>query len=278
MKVDVLRKRIMLAMGVVLALVVLWHFARSPRADRDWVADLAEQARVETDGDLIRIQNYRDWTWNQAGATQENWTTSPAFRIEDVRSAWLVVEPHPSMKVMAHTLVVFAFADGAPIGLSVEARKEQGEKYSAFKGAFRAYELSYQWASPKDLLTRRAITLERELFMYPLKLSQAELEAYLGALIERTHALEKRPRFYNTLHSNCTNELAKSAKLNWDTAFIFTGRAAEALDRMGRISGEGDFAAKKARARIDTLVRTHGEKSEAELNALLMFRLTAVPQ
>ena len=44
-----------------------------------------------------------------------------------------------------------------------------------------------------------------------LALSQAEAEAYLTALLEKTVSIEQRPRFYNTLTSNCTNELAKAA-------------------------------------------------------------------
>jgi hypothetical protein len=259
------------------AALAVMYFLKTPRADRAWVPDLAEQARVETEGDIVRIQNYRDWRWDQAGAARETWTTSPAFRTADVRAAYLVVEPHPSMTIMAHTLVIFSFEDSALIGLSVEARKEAGEKYSPYKGAIREYELSYQWASPQDLLTRRAVTLKRDLFMYPLALSQAELETYLHTLIERTRALESRPRFYNTLHSNCTNELAKSAKLPWDPAFIFTGKAAEALDRMGRIAGAGDFAAKKNRAHIDETVRAAASLSEAEFNAALLSALTAAP-
>lgn len=263
-----------LAIGLALILIAaVWLLLKTPRADRNWLPDLAQQASVTEQDGTLHIENYRDWRWDAAGASQQDWIRSPGFQIAGVRRAWLVVEPHPSMKVMAHTLVIFAFEDGTLTGLSVEARKEDGETYSAFQGALRKYELIYQWASPRDLLTRRAITLERDLFMYPLALSQAELEAYLGAVIARTRALETRPRFYNTLHSNCTNELAKSAGLDWDPAFIFTGRAAEALDRMGRLSGEGDFAARKARAKIDDAVRSHAALPEDDFNAALLEQL-----
>jgi hypothetical protein len=37
-----------------------------------------------------------------------------------------------------------------------------------FGGAFNKFELMYYWASPRDLMTRRAVMMDRELYMYPL--------------------------------------------------------------------------------------------------------------
>ncbi len=264
-----------IGLGALAALVLFFAMIalKAPRHDHNWQPDAERVAQVKRDGETFHIRQYRDWEWTARGAASDNWMATPALNVSEVRQAWFVVEPHPGLAVMAHTLVIFEFESGDLIGLSIEARKEADEDYSVIGGAFRQFELLYQWASPKDLLTRRAITLERDLYMYPLALTQAETETYLGALLARTAALETRPRFYNTLTSNCTNELAKTAGLDWRPAFVVTGKSAEALDAMGRISGDGDFATKKARAEIDDVVRALSDQAHAAFNARLIYHL-----
>ena len=187
-----------------------------------------------------------------------------------MRRVWFVVEPHPGLPVMAHTLVLFEFEQGELIGLTVEARKQASEKYSALRGTLNAFELIYQWATPRDLLTRRAVYMDKALYLYPLVLSQAETEAYLRVLLEQTQRIEHHPRFYNTLTSNCTNELAKSAGLGWHPAFVLTGGADKALFDMGRIEGEGDFESIRAKARIDPRVIALAAHDESDFNAGLV--------
>jgi hypothetical protein len=101
--------------------------------------------------------------------------------------------------------------------------------------------------------------LGHEVFVYPVAISAEQREALLRNLLERTHALETRPRYYNTITSNCTNELAKAAGFNWAPAFIFTGRSDEYLFRRGIIPG-ANFA--EAHARSDMTATITG------LNAL----------
>ncbi|MEO0850611.1 MAG: DUF4105 domain-containing protein, partial [Pseudomonadota bacterium] len=60
------------------------------------------------------------------------------------------------------------------ISVSVEARKEAGEPYSAILGALRAYELSYIWSTEKDVLSRIAVKLDHQLFAYKLNLTDEQ--------------------------------------------------------------------------------------------------------
>ena len=253
--------------GLVFAIAVV---AKQPRHDRDWQPHLSRLPRIVLAEGVFQIDPYRDWSYPAGGEPVQAWGELPPHRIEDVRNAWFVVEPHPGQPLMAHTLVLFEFADGDLIGLTVEARKQAGEKYSVVRGALNGFELIYQWATPRDLLARRAVYLDKELYLYPLVLSQEEVEAYLSALLQRSQGIEAHPRFYNTLTSNCTNELAKTAGLDWDPAFILTGGAAAALYRMGRIKGQGSFEDVRQSARIDPEVRALADLADAEFNARLL--------
>ncbi|WP_081811492.1 DUF4105 domain-containing protein [Hyphomonas beringensis] len=253
--------------GLVFAIAVV---AKQPRHDRNWQPHLSRLPRIVLAEGVFQIDPYRDWSYPAGGEPVQAWGELPPHRIEDVRNAWFVVEPHPGQPLMAHTLVLFEFADGDLIGLTVEARKQAGETYSIVRGALNGFELIYQWATPRDLLARRAVYLNKELYLYPLVLSQEEVEAYLSALLQRSQGIEAHPRFYNTLTSNCTNELAKTAGLDWNPAFILTGGAAAALYRMGRIKGQGSFEDVRQSARIDPEVRALADLADAEFNARLL--------
>ncbi|MEZ5999263.1 DUF4105 domain-containing protein [Hyphomonas sp.] len=254
------------AFGVFLLAVV----TKEPRHDREWYPHLSRLPHVNLQDGVFSIAPYGDWTYTENDPDEMVWSAVPPHRISDVRRVWFVMEPHPGLSVMAHTFVLFEFGEGDLVGLTIEARKETRETYSALRGAFNKFELMYYWASPRDLMTRRAVMMDRELYMYPLALSQQEAEAYLTALLEKTVSIEQRPRFYNTLMSNCTNELAKAADIPWHPAFILTGDADRALYLRGRISGEGSFEKARASARVDACAQKNASLPQPAFNAALV--------
>ena len=264
-------KPILLAALAALVLFVAVILTKTPRHDLVWADDVSRLAGASREGDVFSIADYRTWTYDTEGPTEKAWRAAGPYRISDVRRAWFAVEPHPGFGgQMAHTMVVFEFAGGDVLGLSVEARKERGEPYGVLAGSLNAFELTYVWAAPRDMFGRRVRVQDHRVYMYPLALSPAETRAYLGALLDRTIAIQDKPRFYNTLASNCTNELAKTAGLNWHPAFVLTGNSAKALHGMGRLSGDGDYAAAKARADVTDWVAVHDDLDEAAFNAGLI--------
>ncbi len=266
-------KPILLGALAAFALMIVTVSTKQARNDRVWAADVARIANVKRTGDSFAIGDYRSWAFDKNGPVAMDYRLADQLRISDVRNVWFVLEPHPGVPGMAHTMIVFEFADAQLIGLSVEARKEDGEPYGLLRGTFNGFELIYVWASPKDMFSRRVLVQDHEIYMYRLALSQGEAEAYLGALLDKTIAVEKRPRFYNTFASNCTNELAKTAGLTWHPAFIFTGTSDKALYGQGRIKGQGSFEEIRAHARIDDLVRESAALDEAAFNAALLEAL-----
>lgn len=260
--------------GILAGLCVglIYVLTKVPRHDRVWQPHLSRLPQVTLDDGKFSIREYRDWTYSQSDVSEQKWIDLGERQISDVRRAHLLLEPHPGLAVMAHTLILFEFADGEMVGLTVEARKELDESYSPFLGALRKYELIYQWATPRDLLTRRAVWMQRDLYLYKLELSQDEIELYLTTVLEKTIALEERPRFYSTLHSNCTNELAKSAGLRWQPAFLLTGRSDKALYGQARIANESSFEDVKASAKVDDRIRR-----AADMNQRAFHRELLVP-
>jgi len=262
------------AAGVLVVLLVLEIAVLSarPKLDRNWVEHLALTPTVDMRDGGFSVTPVTDWTY--AGTQEPAGKAYTAFTgaFADLRNVWFVVEPHPGMKPMAHTLVLFEFSGDRMVGLTIEARREANEKYSALWGTFNKFELAYIWSTPRDLLTRRAVMLEHDVLVYPLALTEAQKETFLRDLLAGTQALATRPRFYNTLFSNCTNELAKTAKLPWNFAFVLTGYSAEQLHRMKLIPGDR-FEDAQRKALVTADVRAWSKLSAAEFDAALLSRL-----
>jgi len=264
----------LMAAGCALLLFLTTAQMRRPALERDWSPHLSRTVDITRHGRAYRVEPVRAWTYSAARITGREWQGPVTLYPGALERAWLVLEPHPRIAFMAHTLVLFEFEDGALIGLTIEARRERDESYNPLLGALNAYELAYVWATPRDLLTRRAVHLGHQVEIYRLELTDGEGEAYLSQLLARTEALETQPRFYNTLFSNCTNELAKTASIAWHPAFVATGLSARALHGRKRIPG-ADFEAARAQANMTETIRALNARAEPAFSRALLAALNA---
>lgn len=248
--------------GAALVLVVLAFglgaCAGVPRNDRNWDPYLVHTTHVELSDDRFSVRPVTDWSYARDGATATvtaNNYHDASFAYSELRNVWFVLEPQPGSKIAAHTFLLFEFSDDRLLGVTIEARRRMGQGYSAVRGAFNTYELAYLWGSARDLLTRRAVMLDHEVFMYPIVITEQQKHGLLVNLLHRTQALETQPRWYNTLTSNCTNELAKATQLRWTPAYILTGLSDNFLFSRHIIPGSS-FEETHQRAAISDYVKT----------------------
>lgn len=260
------------AAGVALAasLVGCATFSE-PRADRDWYPYLARTSHAEITGDQVTVSPVSDWTYSAQGELTQDYVAR-SFDIAQVRNVWFLLEPQPGLRLAAHTLLLFELPDDRLIGVTIEARRERDEDYSPLAGTFNAYELSYLWAEPRDLLTRRAVMLDHQVFIYPVAIDETQKQTLLRRMLERTDALEAQPRFYNTIFSNCTNELAKAAGFHWAPAYVLTGTSDQYLFNRHIIPG-ASFEQAHARADVTDWIKAHNDLSAASFDAALLDEL-----
>jgi hypothetical protein len=257
----------------VLAVAALAVLLRQPRLDRDWVEHLAVLPAVETGRGGFTVAPATDWSYDASGPTRKE-TVSFTARWGDLRNVWFVLEPQPGGAYAAHTLVLFEFAGDRLIGLTVEARREAGEEYDPALGLLNKYELAYVWSTAKELLNRRAVYLAKDVYVYPLQLSAEQEQDFLRAVLQETRELSAAPRFYNTLTSNCTNELAKTAGLDWHYSWVLTGYSPERLFTLGLIPGR-DLAAVRRRAHMSAALRSWNGLTSREFDRVLLRELRA---
>ena len=60
---------------VAFALVQLWIFSLAPSNTADWQPDVSQLASAKLDGDLLTIQNVRNFDWTSDSAGTPHWDT-----------------------------------------------------------------------------------------------------------------------------------------------------------------------------------------------------------
>jgi len=233
------------ALAIILlgiALLALPVLLRTPRGDRLWADEFARTttAALNADG-TVSFRNMRDWSYGDGRVRTEDWISTLTVNPGDIVKVWFILEPFAEWKAVGHTFLSFELTDGSAYAFSVEARREQGERYSTVKGLFREYELTYTWGTERDLITRRLLYLKHPLRMYPLAVSPQAAQTLFRGLIQKSNDLAAHPRFYNTIGANCTNMLAtlvnqiSPGTVPLDITWYLPGHSDEFLMRIGLI-------------------------------------------
>lgn len=231
---------------------VFWYALighKTPRNNRTWDPSIEKLSSTEINGTRVKITNVRDWTYAPNEVRSREWRDAVEVNVDDLKRVWFLLEPFPNWNAVGHTYLTFEFSDGDNISFSVEARREVGEEYSAFKGLFRSYELAYTWGTERDFLTRRLLYLDHTVRMYPLTLEPAAARSVFLSLAKKTNELKKRPSFYNTLTANCTNVLAQEVNrvfpksIAYDLSWNLPGSSDIFLMKNGFIAAKGNPAA-----------------------------------
>ena len=234
--------------------IVTWRLKRHPRDDRNWIADQRRALTVHFAGDSVHLTDLRD---------ADPRTRTPAWleRSYDLRrldSVWLVVAPFSEQwRGPAHTFVTFGFGNAEYVGVSVEARREEGEAYGVVAGAFDQFEVMYVVGTERDLVGRRVFDAEGPVYLYPIRATPAAIRTLFVSMLTRGNSLREHPEYYNTLTNNCTSNLVAHVRplvrrpVPTGLLTVFPGYADAVAKRLDLIADDGNIDAVRARYRID---------------------------
>ncbi len=187
------------------ALGLFWYFGMDAKQDRDWNPEVARMLHYEQVQDQVTLHNVRNFDWHADGRYTEHWETRQ-FNLKQITGVNIITSYWMGPKI-AHTLVSFDFADQAPLTFSIEIRKERHEEFSAIGGFFRKYELSLVAADEKDIIYTRSNIRGEQVYFFPIQMNPQEVQALFQEYLRKADALAAKPRWYNTLTSNCTTLL-----------------------------------------------------------------------
>jgi hypothetical protein len=258
------RWRAVLVLGGALALVGAWWGSIRPSNDRDWQPEVAVLPAATIRGHLVTVHDVRNFHYR----TETDFTPRYDERTFDLRRLDRVdlVAAYWMGPAIAHLFLTFGFEDDH-LAVSIEARKERGEGYSSLAGFFRQYELVYIVADERDVIRLRTSVRKdppEDVYLFrlqgPIENGQRVFLDYMRAINE----LRERPRFYNTLTTNCTNVILMHSHVNpthlpFSWRILLSGYAPAYLYEAGRLDRELPFEELKRRSHVNAAARAADE-------------------
>jgi len=263
------RWRPALLYAVAYAIFLAWSASIKASNDKNWAADVAHDITGVIDGDRLSAGNVRNFSWRTETDYTERWEQR-TYDLSELRSLdlFLVYWMGPSI---AHTIMSFGFEDGRYLDFSIELRRTQNDQYSALAGFFKTHELVYIGADERDLMTLRRVRNE-QIQLYRLRTPPERARALLVEYIMQANDLAARPRFYNTLTTNCTTTIfnmmrAVTSSIPFDWRIILTGYLPSYLYEHGAV--DTHIPLEQLRQRADVAGRVETGLSEVEFSSRL---------
>jgi hypothetical protein len=216
------RRRKLIAVVGLNAIVTACYFADRPSNDRDWQPDVAVTPSAEIAGDRVAIRGVRNFRYRSESDFDERWEER-IYDLSKLRSLDLVMCFWDPVDY-CHTMLSFGFEGGDQLVASVEARKERGEQYSTFGGFFRQYELVYVFGDERDLIALRTNHRGEDVYLYRLRVRPHRLRELFLSYVRFADEISRDPQYYGVLANSCgVNVLHRVAETG---VTLFAGRDA----------------------------------------------------
>ena len=178
----------------------------TPSNARDWSPEFAVSPAASFSDDAVRLHNVRNVNY----VTEDDFVVKYYDRTvnkNEITSVDFIVTPFQTAPQLAHTMFSFGLTDGTYLGVSVEIRKEVGEKYSPLLGLGNQYEIAYVVADERDLVRLRTRHLDADVYVFPTVATPEQAQELFASVMHRVNKLYSEPEFYNSVRNNCTTNL-----------------------------------------------------------------------
>jgi len=238
--------------------VLAWWLSLRPSNDRNWQPDVAVLSFADIAGKQVTVHNIRNCEYR----TETDFVTrhyDKTFDLDDLRTVDLFLVTWGSPHI-AHTMVSFGFQTGGYLCFSIETRKEVGESYSAVRGLFRQFELTYIVADERDVVRLRTNFRQgEEARLYRIRMTPEQARTLFLDYLQRANALKEKAEWYNALTDNCTvairTQRAAADRQPWDWRMLVNGHLDQLLYERGTIATNLPFADLQKRSQINPLAR-----------------------
>jgi hypothetical protein len=235
-----------------------WWFAIPPSNTRNWQPDVTVLPWAEIKGDIVTVHNIRNCDYR----TETEYIVHHYDRTFDLKQMksldfYLVYWGSPSI---AHTMLSFGFTNGSYLCFSIETRKEVGEEYSAIKGFFKQFELTYVIADERDLVRLRTNYREggkgEDVYLYRLNVPMDFARKVFIDYLHEVNSMKDKPEWYRALTGNCTTNIRRhtapfSANPRFDWRIIVNGYIDEMLYERGVLDSSLPLVELKKRSHIN---------------------------
>ena len=250
------RRRTLIGFAMVVGVLVVWFLSLPASNDRDWQPEVAVTPWAERDGERVTIHGVRNFAYRTETDFDPRWETR-RYDLGRLTSADLIAV-YWAGKAIAHIMLSFGFEGEDYLTMSIETRKERNESYSPLAGFFRRYELIYIVGDERDLIGVRTTyrAPQEDVYVYRLPGHRERIRRVFLDYLDTMNDMRERPRFYNTLLTNCTTGIFLHARVNPDTApfswkILLSGYVPAYLYELGRIDTRLPFAELERRSLVN---------------------------
>ncbi|MCP4375981.1 MAG: DUF4105 domain-containing protein [bacterium] len=252
------RKLTVLSLLVAFAVVLVWLLTLTARHDRDWEPLAGVLPSATVNGNMVTVHNIRNFEYRSATDFTPRYYDK-TFDVSKIQTLDFIISYWGGDRATAHSLLSFGFSDGEYLSVSVEARPQLGEEYTAIGGLFRKFELIYVLGHERDLIRSRTNFRNEQVFLYPTPTPPADVSTLFMEVIKRVNEIKSEPEFYNTITHNCTTNLAASGREilppnPFDIRLLLNGYADGMAYDNGWISTEDSFEETRKRHHINQYV------------------------
>lgn len=220
----------------VLALFLVWWLRQRPSHDRDWDPSCAVLPRALREGDVVTIENIRNFDYRSLDDFTSRYQTR-TFHLANLKAADIIFFYWGSAW-MSHPVMVFDFGPDGRVCMSIEVRYRKGQDYSILRSIYRQQELIIVAADERDAILRRTKHgRNEEAYLYRFAASIEELRVAFLDYVETINSLYDKPRWYHALCANCTTTFYRlpNSRCRCDWRVLANGRLDRALYEAGRL-------------------------------------------
>ena len=257
------RRRTLIGFGVIFAGLLVWFLSLHASNERDWQPEVAVTPWASREGDVVTIHGVRNFAYRTETSFEPRWETR-RYDLRELDSAD-VIAVYWAGKAIAHIMVSFGFGGEDYVTMSIETRKERSESYSALAGFFRQYELVYIVGDERDLIGVRTTHRrpQEDVYVYRLPGDRERIHRVFLDYMRTMNEMRERPRFYNTLLTNCTTGIFMHARVNPDTVpfswkVLMSGYVPAYLYERGRLDTRLPFAELERRSLVNSVADAAG--------------------
>jgi hypothetical protein len=248
--------------------VALWWFSLKPSDQRNWAPDNAETAYADVSGDQVTIHDFRNCNYRTETDYTCQWETR-SYNLANLSGADIFITWWGSPWI-AHPIVSFDFGDQGHVAMSIETRDELGQDYSAIRGFFRQYALTYIASDERDVIRLRTnYRKDEEVYVFRTTVKPPMARKLFLDYMQRANELHARPEWYNAITNNCTTNIAVSSaeaqdiRTRYDWRILLNGKGDEMMyEHHNLVTGGLSLPALKEQAHINPAARAAGDSPD----------------
>lgn len=239
-RIKVWKVRVVWWLAGLAVVLAPWLMIR-PSNDRNWEPEFDRTGYASVKGDVVTLYNVRNFVHRGREDFDERWEVRKVH-LSKLRGLDYF-QSNFYGDTLAHPILSFDFGEDGRVCLSVETRREVGEKFTPFGGLYKMFELQYLFITEEDCIPLRTNVRGEIVRRYTINGSLEKIRAMFLSSVKIQNDLAERPRFYNVIRANCTTSLRaqrpKSDRGPLDSRLLFNGMLDEYLYEQNLLKTEG---------------------------------------